>query len=416
MATPVPFRYIRGLPAVAQKEIERNFLHLQGQVLTKGKSFFIACHNASAWETAQADLVLTGTADQTAIQTFIDARPGAATFYFSSGRVEVTGSLAPWPGQKFEGTALGSNLLGSLTEWNCTGASGQYAQGPQFPVAIDYNHGSAGGVGPPATQASDYGASWKYFDFYTRITGATETSVFYVVNLYTGYNYFGYLNLKQEGGGNFWTNFWICGTNSNMPYSMFENISAPATTNWNHLQVHSMVGASAFVNIRGFAVNGLQSDLFFNCIFIGTFYDNVVPVNGNIIWPQSSLPPSGPAGGDLTGTYPNPTIGANKVTNAKLAQAAANTLKGNNTAGLANVADLTTAQVKTLLAYIASGDAAGGDLTGTYPNPTLGTSGVSAGTYGHVGVVPVLVIDAKGRTTTASELTDFSQQFMGMAI
>ena len=51
---------------------------------------------------------------------------------------------------------------------------------------------------------------------------------------------------------------------------------------------------------------------------------------------------------------------------------------------------------------VAPTGAAGGDLVGSYPNPTLHTSGMVAGTYGSASVMPVYTVDAKGRITTFS--------------
>ncbi len=76
-----------------------------------------------------------------------------------------------------------------------------------------------------------------------------------------------------------------------------------------------------------------------------------------------------PAGSNVT------TIAANAVSNAKAAQMAANTLKGNNTGATANAGDLTVAQAKTLLAIAAS------DVSGLAAIATSGSaSNLIAGT------------------------------------
>ncbi len=115
------------------------------------------------------------------------------------------------------------------------------------------------------------------------------------------------------------------------------------------------------------------------------------------------------AGGDLTGTYPSPTLiavgTADTYGDATTVPVITTDANGRVTAvtptAIAFPAETDPVYTADMGTIVYDGDVAGGDLTGTYPSPTLIAVG-TADTYGDATTVPVITTDANGRVTAVT--------------
>ena len=129
----------------------------------------------------------------------------------------------------------------------------------------------------------------------------------------------------------------------------------------------------------------------------------------------TTIPSSATLATSATTSLPSLVVTESQVTNlttdlaAKVTSVTAGdstiTIGGTSTAPTVKVGTVPYASVSGTPTALPPNGTAGGSLSGSYPNPSIASSGVTAATYGSATAVPAIAIGADGRVTSASNTT-----------